>query len=114
MNKIENVDTSLLNTLVIDVTSPATGFIQSPLFSSLLLAVVTLIVGFVTYNIYKLQQKQLDKDAATIIYLQIREAESRINELQRQTDQFGINASTRFTTLGISGCRVFLVLRRQF
>ncbi|EOI6606476.1 hypothetical protein ACMVC6_004556 [Vibrio parahaemolyticus] len=95
VEKIENIDTSLLDTIVVNVASPATEFVQSPLFSSLLLAAVTLAVGVVTYKIYKLQQKQLDQDAATIVYLQVREAESRINELQRQIDQFGINVLTK-------------------
>ena len=71
------------------------SFFQSPLFTSLLLATVTLIVGYVTYRIYKLQQKQVDRDAATIIYLQIKEFESRVNELHRQEDQFGINVLTK-------------------
>ncbi|TOG57779.1 hypothetical protein, partial [Vibrio parahaemolyticus] len=95
VEKIENIDTSLLDTIVVNVASPATEFVQSPLFSSLLLAAVTLAVGVVTYKIYKLQQKQLDQDAATIVYLQVREAENRINELQRQIDQFGINVLTK-------------------
>ena len=63
------------------------SFFQSPLFTSLLLATVTLIVGYVTYRIYKLQQKQVDRDAATIIYLQIKEFESRKVGLMNYTDK---------------------------
>jgi hypothetical protein len=78
-----------------EVATPIIDFLQSSLFSSLLLGVVTLTVGFITYRVYKLQQKQLDRDAATIIYLQVRDSENRINELQRQVDQFGINNLTK-------------------
>lgn len=56
-------------------------------YSDILSSGVTLIVGGIAWLVYYLQQKQLDKDAATLVYLQLREAERRISELQQQPAQ---------------------------
>ncbi|PSU85243.1 hypothetical protein C0W42_21510 [Photobacterium kishitanii] len=58
-------------------------FLNSSFFTSL----ITLAVGFIAWFVYFSQQKQTDRDAATLVYLQIREAERRINELQQQPQQ---------------------------
>ncbi|BCG15221.1 hypothetical protein YZOS03_37040 [Vibrio alginolyticus] len=58
-------------------------FLNSSFFTS----IVTLFVGFVAWLVYLVQQKRIDQDAATLVYLQIRDAERRINDLKQQPQQ---------------------------
>lgn len=58
-------------------------FLNSDLFSS----IATILVGGIAWIVYRLQQKQTDKDAATIVFLQIKDAERRINDLSQQPQQ---------------------------
>ena len=58
-------------------------FLNSDSFSS----IATILVGVIAWIVYYLQQKQTDKDAATIVFLQIKDAERRINDLSQQPQQ---------------------------
>jgi hypothetical protein len=58
-------------------------FLNSSFFTS----IITLFVGFVAWLVFLAQQKRIDQDAATLVYLQIRDAERRINDLKQQPQQ---------------------------
>ncbi|MFA0567712.1 hypothetical protein [Vibrio gallaecicus] len=58
-------------------------FFNSEFFTSL----ITLGVGLIAWAVFRAQQKQTDRDSATLVYLQIRDAERRINDLKQQPQQ---------------------------
>lgn len=68
-------------------------FFESNFFQTITLATVTLIAGFIAYLIYRKEQKRLDSDAALIVFLQIKEAERRIKEVQQKG--FDMTAATK-------------------
>lgn len=56
----------------------ATPIYDSVLFSSLITSVVTVFVGLIAFIIYQKQQNDKKKDAATIILLEIQNAEKQL------------------------------------
>ena len=67
--------------------------LDSNLFQTITLALVTLITGLIVLFLHRQEQKRLVCDAALIVYLQVKESERRIQEVQKQG--FDMTLATR-------------------